>query len=117
MQITSSSRASNPQQAKNMSSKMSGISTPMLRSSFQARDPKSHKSVSEMLRIRMSVDAWIDGLIEAGCPPWDSDEKNKEEAKVGWFPEVEEIPYNSLKTQEDFWNCSRPKSRRKTKRG
>jgi hypothetical protein len=96
---------------------MSGIPTPMLRSSFQARDPKSHKSVTEMLEIKMRVDAWIDGLIEAGCLPWDADGKNREEVKVGWFPEVEEIPYNSLKTREDSWDCSRPKSRRKTKRG
>lgn len=96
---------------------MSGNLTPMMRSSFKAQDPKSHKSVTEILRIRLEVDAWIDGLIEAGCPPWDADGKNREEVKVGWFPEVEEIPYNTLKTREDSWDYSRPKSRRKTKRG
>ena len=41
---------------KNMSSKMSYIPSPMMRSSFKARDQNSHKSVNEIL-IRARVEA------------------------------------------------------------
>lgn len=62
-----------------------------MRSSFKARDQNSHKPVKEIL-IRERVEDWIDALIEAGCPPWGEDGKNMKEVKVGWFPEVEELP-------------------------
>lgn len=76
-----------------------------MRSSFKAQDPKSHKSVTEVLIIRARVDGWIDGLIKAGCPPWDKDEKNREEIKVGWFPEVEEMPWDGLVDGEELVDC------------
>ena len=76
-----------------------------MHSSSKGQDPRSHKSVAEILRIRVRADAWIDGLIEAGCPPWDEGGKNREEVQVGWLPEVEEMPWDSLVDGEDLGDC------------
>lgn len=76
-----------------------------MRSPFKAQDQKSHKSATEILLIRARIETWIDGLVEAGCPPWDEDGKNREEVKVGWFLDVEEMPWDSLVDGEDLGDC------------
>jgi hypothetical protein len=50
----------------------------------------------EVLKRRARINAWIDRLMDSGCPPWMRDfaeeGRNPPPVDVGWFPEVEWTP-------------------------
>jgi len=39
------------------------------------------------------INAWLDGLIAAGCPPWNDFGQNLPEVEAGWLPEEAWTPY------------------------
>jgi hypothetical protein len=54
---------------------------------------------------RARINTWLDNLMEEGCPPWDAEGRNLPLTELGWFPEVEEMPCDSVDYGDDVEDC------------
>lgn len=54
---------------------------------------------------KAKVHAWLVGLIESGCAPWNRDGKSRTAVAVGWFPKELWTPYELLDIEDIAGEC------------